>query len=238
MGLLARIKGWSTSADSPGAVSSYQPYALYLPSPSTAPKPTPLLIALHGKQGTIYEFVFTDLPKQAERHGFIIACPSGVGGVFHTPEGERDVLNVIRDVTRTYTVDENRIYLLGISMGGRGGMYIGLRNAHLFAGIATFYGPVSGEEVGPHSHAQSNVPIFIAHGEMDSVIPIRYSEDLASRLHILAYDYRFMAIERLGHDIRVLNVSLAEMFLFFKCHGGPKSHSQHNGPVRPAHSRP
>ena len=49
---------------------------------------------------------------------------------------EQDVLRAMDDVKRAYNVDEDRVYLTGLSMGGGGTWHLGLRYPDLFAAIA------------------------------------------------------------------------------------------------------
>ncbi|MEW6507708.1 MAG: T9SS type A sorting domain-containing protein [Bacteroidota bacterium] len=56
--------------------------------------------------------------------------------------GERDILDAITWAKANFPIDEDRIYLSGFSMGGRGTYIIGLKNPDLFAAIAPL-GPAS-----------------------------------------------------------------------------------------------
>ena len=49
---------------------------------------------------------------------------------------EKDVMNVLDTVRKEYNVDENRIYLMGHSMGGGGTLYLGAKYASIWAAIA------------------------------------------------------------------------------------------------------
>ena len=49
---------------------------------------------------------------------------------------EEDVLRAMDDVKRAYNVDEDRVYLTGLSMGGGGTWHLGLRYPDRFAAIA------------------------------------------------------------------------------------------------------
>lgn len=50
--------------------------------------------------------------------------------------GEQDILDLISWAKENYSIDSNRIYLTGFSMGGRGTYIIGLKNPDIFAAIA------------------------------------------------------------------------------------------------------
>ncbi len=205
MRLFARLRGWDTC----------ESYALFVPPYINVANPNPLIVALHGKRGTIYEFVFTDLAKIAQEYGYVIACPGGRGGIFYNSEGEQDVLNVIKEVKNKYNIDQKRIYLLGASMGARGAIYIGCRNSHLFAGIATIYGVADDMELMLINQNTARIPFFVTHGTKDMVIPIEQSKKLIERLKSVGCKYRFDFVDGLGHDLKVLNISLPEIIVFF-----------------------
>jgi len=215
MWLAAISRGWSTAGYVSDIDNTSQLYAIYVPSHIKEYQPIPLVIALHGKMGTIYEFVFTDIAKLADDHGYIVVCPGGRGGAFYSNEGEQDVLDVIRNVKSRYRIDEDGVCLLGISMGGRGATYIGLRNADIFSAIASIYGTVTGEESILLAGNKIKIPFFVAHGTTDTVIPIHDSIMLVNKLERLGYEYKFKPVEGLGHDPKVLDIALPEVFLFF-----------------------
>ena len=50
--------------------------------------------------------------------------------------GEQDILDAIEWAKANFNIDEDRIYLSGFSMGGRGTYIIGLKNPDIFAAIA------------------------------------------------------------------------------------------------------
>ena len=217
MRLIVPLRSWSTVIYRSASNATHQ-YAIFVPRTVTTNKRTPLIVALHGRQGTIYEFAFTNIARFAKTHSYIIACPSGKDGVFYTPEAEHDVLEVINHVKSEHCIDENRVYLLGVSMGGRGTTYIGLRNPHLFAAIAPMYGTSTGGELSCLTENSKKIPVFAVHGTLDDVVPVAHSKELVSRLNSRGYECALKLIEGLGHDIRALDTALPEIFGFFQLH--------------------
>ena len=63
--------------------------------------------------------------------------------------GERDILDCINQAAEMFSVDENRIYLSGFSMGGIGAYVLGIHNPGLFAAVA----PESGASDLVHDYA-------------------------------------------------------------------------------------
>ena len=115
-----------------------QPYRLYIPAnPNGA-----LVIAMHGTGGNENTLFDDDAYKQgdiraaAEKTGAMVASPLGRGITEYRGIGENDVLTVLEEVRKTYSVDADRIYLTGHSMGGTGAAYLALRHPDLFAAAA------------------------------------------------------------------------------------------------------
>ncbi len=49
---------------------------------------------------------------------------------------EKDVMNVLDIVRKDYNIDENRIYLMGHSMGGAGTLHLGVKYGSIWAALA------------------------------------------------------------------------------------------------------
>lgn len=101
---------------------SPQPYLLYIPA--TAKPPWPLVVYLHGY---VPSYVPSDWigpnPEELalyERLGAVWVCPFGRSNTDFLTVGERDVLDVMGEIKRRFEVDEDRVYLVGYSMGGSG----------------------------------------------------------------------------------------------------------------------
>ncbi|UCG88073.1 MAG: phospholipase, partial [Gemmatimonadota bacterium] len=119
-----------------------QPYGLYLPPDYDPAKAYPLVISLHGA-GSNHRLnlrrVFgksnaegeTDVEASRyfpewEHVDYIVAAPYARGTMGYQTVAEKDVMDVLADVKRRFSIDENRMYLTGLSMGGGGTLWIGL----------------------------------------------------------------------------------------------------------------
>ncbi|MEM9072132.1 MAG: extensin family protein [Myxococcota bacterium] len=136
-----------------------QGYAVYLPPDYDPSQRYPLYIALHGgsSNGNLFlgvvlgnnmdwltynEHLFDDyVPRW--RPNWIVVAPTGFGQVMWRWMGEQDVLDVLDDVERHYSVDENRIVLGGLSNGGVGAYALGARHAWRFSMVQAMAGAPS-----------------------------------------------------------------------------------------------
>ncbi|MCY3812517.1 MAG: alpha/beta hydrolase [Gammaproteobacteria bacterium] len=96
----------------------------------------------------------------------------------------------------------SRIVLAGFSQGGVIALHLGLRSAERFAGIMALSTYVHdhehiGEEV---SFASIDVPILMAHGQMDPMIPIARAITSRESLTNLGYDVDWR-VYGMGHQV-------------------------------------
>jgi poly(3-hydroxybutyrate) depolymerase len=158
-----------------------QPYRLFIPESHDGSKPTPLLVALHGMGGDENSLFDAEayanglLKVQAERVGFIVVCPKGRDSAsMYRGAAERDVLDAMADVERTYRIDSSRIYLMGHSMGAYGTWSIAMAHPGIFAAL----GPISGGG-SPAGMAQiRQIPEYVVHGDDDRTVSVTQSRTM------------------------------------------------------------
>ncbi len=90
-----------------------------------------------------------------------------------------NLAGVLTEVKRTYNVDENRVYLLGISDGATGAYYHAFKATTPWAGFLPFIGhpvvlanPSSGVDGEMHVTNLRNKPLFIINGGRDRLYPV------------------------------------------------------------------
>jgi phospholipase/carboxylesterase len=99
-------------------------------------------------------------------------------------------------------IPSERIILAGFSQGGAIALHTGLRYSEKLAGILALscYIPLANTLAGERHPANQNIPIFLAHGRFDPVIPIHYGRTTAEQLKSLGY-----SVERheyhMGHEV-------------------------------------
>jgi dienelactone hydrolase len=165
---------------------SQQPYALYLPASFDAARKYPLVISLHSEEST-HRLNLMQVLGQGERAagegriafayprpvrglGYIVAAPLARGTMGYRGIAEKDVYDVLADVQRRFPIDEDRVYLTGISMGGGGALWLALTRPDVWAAVAPVCPlPIPGtEDRAPNA---LNLPIRLFHGEQDPITP-------------------------------------------------------------------
>ncbi len=172
-------------------VSGETKYLSYVPKDYDAKskKKWPLMLFLHGagERGTDVQRVAIHGPISMVKAGkdfpFIIIAPQCPNG--KTWEND-SLLKLLDHAIEKYSVDTNRIYLTGLSMGGYGTWKLGLTHPEKFAAIVPICGGCNMIEVilGPRDKpdAFKSLPVWAFHGAKDDVVPLSESERVVDAL--------------------------------------------------------
>ncbi|RLA44885.1 MAG: carboxylesterase [Gammaproteobacteria bacterium] len=95
-----------------------------------------------------------------------------------------------------------RIVIAGFSQGGAMALFTALRYPEKLAGIVALstYVPVAHAMEPELSAANHGLPIFMAHGPMDEVVPFNFARSSRKRLHQLGYDVEWHEYP-MGHSV-------------------------------------
>ena len=203
----------------------------YLPPGYDPAKRWPLVIFLHGfNPGNPPYIGWWSVDQrhnsEADNSNAIIIEPHGRGNAEFRGIGENDVLRALAEAKRRFTVDDDRVYLAGESMGGHGVWSVASRHPDIFAAAAPTYGgwdlrqtPMdkgglagfvpAGEVQAWLLEAQSsfvsaeslrNVPILVHHGEADHGVSVENSRFAIHLLERWGYDIGYEEHVGMGHE--------------------------------------
>ena len=216
----------------------------YLPPGYDPGRKWPVVVQLHGyhpQNPPYHRWYFADArhaplnTDYADNHEVIVLEPHGRGNTAYQGLGELDVLRALRTAKERFSVDEDRVYLMGESMGGEGVWRIGARHPELFAAIAPTYGGfdigvvVPEPELAKLSAAELafletyasfnqidsllNLPVFVHHGGADRAVPVEDSRKIVRTLQRWGYDVRYREHTGLGHENLLIADEIVDWFL-------------------------
>lgn len=175
-------------------------YLLYLP-PEYGEKQArwPMILYLHGGTGRGSDFAkmsWYPLPRLLRESGrdvpFVILMPQ-------CPEDDiwdsEALLALVDEIAGSHAVDQDRIYLVGYSMGGTGAWRLALAHPERFAAIA----PMSGYADPARAARLKGVPTWVFHGAKDTLIQPSESEKMVKALEAAGVDVRFSLDPERGH---------------------------------------
>lgn len=191
--------------------STFQPYDVFIPNSYDPSKKYALFISLHGYQNEIQKysnFLGENKHPIPESLNVITAALYGRRNHFYQGAAEEDVLTVINEVQSKYSIDPDKIYLSGSSMGGFGTWSIGLNYPHLFAALSPvcapsiFQGTKFRNNISPIEYISNaqNLPARIYHGAADSTVNVNNSRQMVDKLKKMNYSYAYTEYPNVGHD--------------------------------------
>lgn len=176
-------------------------YLVYLPAKhGSSDEKFPLIFFLHGsgERGNYLPLVKKHGPPRIceERRDFpfIVVSPQlSADNQFYDPQALAALLDSIVD---KYSIDKDRIYLTGLSMGGGGSWHLAALQPDRFAAVA----PICGWTDPRDAVKMKNLAIWTIHGDADGAVPFMETEQMVDALRNAGADVKFTIHHGGGHD--------------------------------------
>jgi predicted peptidase len=178
-------------------------YLLYLPDSfnnNTSHK-WPLIIYLHGKSACgsnltkvrrygLPFFLDRDMKIQA----IVVApqCPAGKNWV-----SDNWFVSFLDELKSKFPIDENRIYLTGMSLGGFGTFSLAIKYPEIFAAVV----PLCGGGQPSTACAMKDIPTWVFHGDKDELVPIARSTEMVNAIKKCGGKPKYSILKGQPHDI-------------------------------------
>ena len=139
---------------------------------------------------------------QATRRGVIVIAPAWTApqqtSYEYSARDHAAVLNALRAAQRRFSIDSDRVFLSGHSLGGDAAWDIALAHPDLWAGLVAI-APTAGKYVNHYWHNARTLPIYIVAGELDTACMARNSMDL-DRYFAKGFDTTYVEYRGRGHE--------------------------------------
>jgi phospholipase/carboxylesterase len=112
-----------------------------------------------------------------------------LGGGPEDEAGIRASQRMMEQLIKQQPVPVNRVVMAGFSQGGAIALQTALRYPERLAGVLALstYLPLAGSLQSERSPANQGIPIFMAHGSYDDIIPLRRAEESRKLLEAAGY---------------------------------------------------
>ena len=175
-------------------------YLLYLPENYGKPQErSPLLLFLHGagERGNDLSLVKVHGPPKLIARGqhlpFVVVSPQ-------CPEKQgwnaKTLLALLDDLSARLSLDKDRVYVTGLSMGGAGTWSLIAAEPDRFAAAV----PVCGHSHPLAAHSASRVPTWVVVGDRDSTGLVGNSRGMVNSLQAMRADVKLTIYSGVGHD--------------------------------------
>jgi len=200
-------------------------YQVYVPAGYSVDQAWPVILYLHGvgERGTDgLRQTLIGLPAAirtaAARYPAIVVMPqvppdsNWIGA-----PGDAAMAALDRTLAE-FRTDRERVYLTGLSMGGNGAWNLAYRFPERFAALVAVCGfvssaspavpgsrpavPVDGDDAfATLAGRLGSLPVWIAHGEIDPVVPVSESRRAAEALRTAGGNVRYVEYPGVGHGV-------------------------------------
>ena len=174
-------------------------YLLFLPPGyEKAGRNWPLILFLHGSGecGTNLDLVKRHgPPKFVLSHPdfpFILVAPQTRGGW-----DNHALMALLDDVAGKYRVESSQIYLTGLSLGGGGAWSLAAAHPEKFAAVV----PVSGVGDPAAAAKLATLPIWVFHGEKDTIISVEWSRKMVAAIKAAGGTINYTEYPGANHNI-------------------------------------
>ncbi len=216
-------------------------YTLFIPTSYAPGKPTPLVVDLHGLNITpLQQILFDGTTDFAEKFGFIVLAPTGFnlqagwGGRTGTPVetaqvkpgtdvkysaselSELDAITALKLIREKFTIDNDRIFLMGHSLGGAGTYYLGGKYNDIWAGLAPISG-AGGIADAAAAEKYKALPMLIMHGDKDSIVAAVTSRRSVLALQSVGAPHVYLEFPGMDHEFWIRRGAdhMEKVFQFF-----------------------
>lgn len=160
----------------PKAILDQTAYQFWVNEPSKVEEKNPLVIFLHGRSlsGSNIERLkrygpLRGIEKGLKLPAYLVApqLPSG-------PWNPDKVDEVVQYMIEHFAIDESRIYVTGMSLGGYGTMKYASKYANRLAAAIAICGGGEAKD----ACNLTNLPIKLIHGDKDFIVPLKESKNI------------------------------------------------------------
>ena len=180
-------------------------YLLYLPSDyAESKRQWPLVLFLHGRgesNGPLKLVTKWGPPRMAARGDklpYILVSPQCPPEDHWSKPKQHVRLHELLDlVLQQHAVDQDRVYLTGLSMGGYGSWTLAGQRPERFAAVA----PICGGGKPGDAQRLKKLPIWVFHGDQDTAVPLTKSLEMVDAIRKAGgKQLRFTTLEHVGHN--------------------------------------
>jgi polyhydroxybutyrate depolymerase len=184
--LLAVLKVSASCSDSGNTIivdGIEREYYVYVPTGYDGSEQVPLVLALHGGGGKANEMdKLTGFNDVADREGFIVVYPQGINRRWNDgryvpsllpvepPDDVKFLGELVKQLSFDYDIDENQVYVAGISNGAFMSYRLAAENADVFAAVAGVAGQVPAELKEKYP-PKAPVAVMMVLGDEDPLVP-------------------------------------------------------------------
>ena len=191
-------------------------YVLFVPHGYSADKAYPLVLFLHGAGETgadgkkqTYVGLGPVARMQEKNFPFFIIFPQSQEHSWQAGSKDADrALAILAAVQKEYKIDDKRLYLTGLSMGGFGTWSLAAKYPDRWAAIA----PVCGGGDVEHAKVIKDIPCWVFQGDADTAVAPKRSREMVDALKAIGAAPKYTEYAGVGHNSWEMAYNTPELY--------------------------
>jgi predicted peptidase len=180
-------------------------YYLLKPVNYDARRKYSLVLTLHGASGHSWAAYILSFPQMQQAYPAFVLVPRAQVGSWENaayedlrPEPTKHIMSIIKSLEKEFSIDPERIYVTGYSMGGYGTFGIIAQYPHSFAAAAPLCGGGEIKDAGK----MVGTPTWAFHGALDNNIPVNQSRLITKAIKQAGSNQIYYTeYPKLGHNV-------------------------------------
>jgi predicted peptidase len=203
-------------------------FDLFVPYSYTGKEPFPLILFLHGageREGGKQKPVDVGIGPAIRKYGekdfpFFVVFPRCRANRNWMAEGDdaQRALAILEFVQKKYKIDEQRIYLTGLSLGGFGTWSLAARYPDKWAAIV----PICGGGNPEWAEKIKHIPVWCFHGDQDKAVRVELSRRMIEALKAAGASPRYTEYPGVGHNCWDLAYNTKELYAWLLSQKRPR----------------
>jgi predicted peptidase len=181
-------------------------YVLFVPHDYKGDKPFPLILFLHGS-GETYDGknegkqakvgIGPAVEKQEKTFPAFVLMPQAQKRNWRADgEDAQRALDILKAVQKDYKIDDKRLYLTGLSMGGFGTWSMAAKYPDKWAAIV----PICGGGNVKDAEKIKDIPCWVFHGDADKAVAVDKSREMVAALKDAGGKPKYDEYPGVGHN--------------------------------------
>jgi predicted peptidase len=190
-------------------------YVVFVPHDYKGDKAYPCILFLHGagSKGTdgnkqVKGGLAAAVRKKEKTFPFIVVFPQAEKGWQAKGADAKRALAILDELAQTYKVDQKRLYLTGLSMGGSGTWSLAAGYPERWAAMVPICGggdPNTAEKI-------KHIPCWCFHGDADPIVKVERSREMIKTLKDAGGMPRYDEYPGVGHNAWDRAYATAELY--------------------------
>ncbi|MGH7176729.1 MAG: hypothetical protein ACREJC_05055 [Tepidisphaeraceae bacterium] len=193
-------------------------YSVFIPRNYNKNTKYPTVIFLHGigeagSDGVKSRTVGIG-PAIGKRNGdfpFIVLFPQA-GWDWTSQSSGQLVMDVLHDAEKSYSIDQDRVILTGMSSGGKGVWVLGARYVDVWSALVPMGSYPSYDDV----QTLTRLPIWALHNDGDFIVPVGGTREMVKRIKAAGGNIKYSEFDAGGHNCWDAAYDQGELFVWLQ----------------------